>query len=137
MGARRVGGAIESQAGAKLFGAQTRAAPSLTLPTRGRELKVAPKGIPTKSRAMTDRLKRLKYRAHYRGTREADAMIGGFFDAHSASWNEAEIAWFEALVDQEDDDIMAWALGRANPPAELADPALMTALRQLDYITQP
>jgi antitoxin CptB len=86
---------------------------------------------------MTDRLKRLKYRAHYRGTREADAMIGGFFDAHAARWGDTEIAWFEALVDQEDDDIMAWALGRADPPASLAHPVLLTALRQLDYITQP
>lgn len=86
---------------------------------------------------MTDRLKRLKYRAHYRGTREADAMIGGFFDAHAAHWNDTQIAWFEALVDQDDDDIMAWALGKADPPAELADPAQLTALRRLDYIIQP
>lgn len=86
---------------------------------------------------MTDRLKRLKYRAHYRGTREADAMIGGFFDAHAAHWDDAQIAWFEALVDQDDEDIMAWALGKAEPPSELADPVQLTALRRLDYIRQP
>jgi len=86
---------------------------------------------------MTDRLKRLKYRAWYRGTREADAMIGGFFDKHGATWDESEIAWFEALVDQDDVDIMAWALGKADPPAEFALPHLVIALRKLDYIARP
>src|SRR5690242_17399320 len=32
-------------------------------------------------------LKRLAWRAHHRGTKEADMMIGGFFDAHHASWD--------------------------------------------------
>ena len=86
---------------------------------------------------MNDRLKALKYRAHYRGTREADALIGGFFAAHAAGWGEEEIAWFEALVEQDDEDIMAWALGRAEPPAALTNPAMIAALRRLDYITKP
>jgi antitoxin CptB len=86
---------------------------------------------------MTDRLKALKYRAHYRGTREADAMIGGFFDQHAASWGEDELAWFEALVDQDDVDIMAWALGTTEPPPAFARPDLIAALRRLDYIALP
>jgi antitoxin CptB len=86
---------------------------------------------------MTVRLKALKYRARYRGTREADALIGGFFDKHSAQWGEAELAWFEALVEQEDVDIMAWALGTAEPPPEFARPDLIAALRRLDYIPLP
>ena len=32
-----------------------------------------------------ERLRAIKFRAHHRGTREADFMIGGFFDAHHAS----------------------------------------------------
>jgi antitoxin CptB len=86
---------------------------------------------------MTDRLKALKYRARYRGTREADALVGGFFDRYSASWNDAQLAWFEALVAADDEDIMAWALGRADPPPPLADPAMLAALRRLDYIAAP
>ena len=49
-----------------------------------------------------NRLRRLKFRAWHRGTREADYMIGCFFDRYGASWGEAEIAWFEALLDEED-----------------------------------
>ncbi len=86
---------------------------------------------------MTDRLKALKYRAHYRGTREADAVVGGFFDRYGAGWGDAEIAWFEALVDADDEDILAWAMGRADPPAALYHPAMIAALRQLDYIAAP
>ena len=86
---------------------------------------------------MNDRLKALKYRAHYRGTREADALVGGFFDTHAARWDESELAWFEAVVEQDDEDIMAWALGRAEPPAALANPAMIAALRRLDYIAKP
>jgi antitoxin CptB len=86
---------------------------------------------------MTDRLKALKYRARYRGTREADALVGGFFDAHAASWGEGELTWFERLVEADDEDIMAWALGRAEPPAALNQPAMIAALRRLDYIAAP
>ena len=32
------------------------------------------------------RLKRLRFRAWHRGTKEADLMIGGFFDRYGAGW---------------------------------------------------
>ena len=52
---------------------------------------------------MTDevRLKRLKFRAWHRGTREADYMVGGFFDAQSAHWAAAEMDWFEDLLEEQ------------------------------------
>ena len=58
-----------------------------------------------------NRLAALKFRAWHRGTREADYMIGGFFDRYHATWGEAEVAWFEALIEEDDVDIMAWVLG--------------------------
>ncbi|WP_294292468.1 succinate dehydrogenase assembly factor 2, partial [uncultured Sphingomonas sp.] len=33
------------------------------------------------------RLKRLRFRSWHRGTKEADLMVGGFFDAHGARWS--------------------------------------------------
>ena len=86
---------------------------------------------------MTDRLKRLKFRAWHRGTREADYMIGGFFDRYSPVWGETELAWFELVVEEDDVDIMAWALGTAAPPAHLDRPDLIAAMRRLDYILLP
>lgn len=83
-----------------------------------------------------DRLKRLRFRAWHRGVREADLMIGGFFDAHHRDWREAEMAWFETLLEEQDADLMAWALGTAAPPGRLAGP-MMEQLQQLDYIKHP
>ncbi len=81
----------------------------------------------------TDRLNRLKFRAWHRGTREADYMIGCFFDVHHAGWGEAEMAWFEALLDEDDVDVMAWALGTQSIPPEYAG-AQMDAFRKLDFV---
>jgi antitoxin CptB len=82
------------------------------------------------------RLKRLRFRAWHRGVREADLMIGGFFDTYGETWSDEEAAWFEALLEEQDVDIMAWALGTAAPPARFAGP-MMGRLRQLDYIKHP
>ena len=79
------------------------------------------------------RLKRLRFRAWHRGTREADLLIGGFFDAHSAGWSGEEMAWFEALLEEQDVDIMAWAIGAAAAPAAW-EGEMMNRLRQVNYI---
>ena len=82
------------------------------------------------------RLKRLHFRAWHRGTREADFLIGGFFDAHGRSWGDEEMAWFEALLEEQDVDILAWAIGTAPPPARY-EGETMRRLQQLNYIKHP
>ena len=82
------------------------------------------------------RLKRLRFRAWHRGTREADLMIGGFFDRYANGWNDEEMIWFETLLEEQDVDIMAWAIGIAAPPARYGG-ALMRRLQTLDYIEHP
>ena len=79
------------------------------------------------------RLKRLRFRAWHRGTKEADLLIGGFCDTYSAAWDDAAVDWFEALLDEEDVEVMAWAIGTQAPPARY-EGALMQAMRRLDYI---
>jgi antitoxin CptB len=79
------------------------------------------------------RLRRMQFRAWHRGTKEADLMIGGFFDRYSASWTDAQADWFETLMEEQDVDIMAWAIGTA-PVPEQFDGEMMRALRKLDYI---
>ena len=80
-----------------------------------------------------DELKRLHWRAHHRGTREADMMIGGFFDRHGASWTAKERAQFTAMLDEQDVDIMAWAIGTQPVPERYAG-SLMAAMQRLDYM---
>jgi antitoxin CptB len=79
------------------------------------------------------RLGRMKFRAWHRGTREADYMIGGFFDRYHAGWDEAAMTWFEDLLDEDDVEVMAWALGTADPPERFRG-VLMDAMRRLDYV---
>lgn len=78
-------------------------------------------------------LKRLHWRAHHRGTKEADLLIGGFFDAHHASWDSAGRALFAEMLEEQDVDILAWAAGTAEAPERFQGP-MLEALRKLDYI---
>ena len=63
-------------------------------------------------------------------------MVGGFFDRHSATWNEEEIGWYEALIEEQDVDIMAWAMDRQAIP-ERYQGEMMNRLKALDYIKHP
>ena len=83
-----------------------------------------------------DRLKRLRFRAWHRGTREADYMIGCYFDRFHGEWDAAQIDWFERLIEEEDVDIMGWALGTLSVPEEYAGP-MMERMKLLDYVEIP
>lgn len=81
-------------------------------------------------------IRKLHFRAHHRGTREADALVGGFFDRYSFEWGDAEFAWFERLLEEQDVDIIAWAIGAADPDPAFAGP-LMDQLKRVDFIKLP
>jgi antitoxin CptB len=78
-------------------------------------------------------LKRLAWRAHHRGTKEADLLVGGFFDCNHPSWGPLEFTLFAAMLEEQDADIMAWAHGTAQPPDEFHGP-MLESLRKLNYI---
>ncbi|MEO1968234.1 MAG: succinate dehydrogenase assembly factor 2 [Sphingomonadaceae bacterium] len=80
------------------------------------------------------RIARSRFRAWHRGTREADYMTGGFFDRYHSEWNEPELAWFEALLDEDDVDVMAWALRTQAVPERFAGPQI-EAMQKLDYVS--
>jgi antitoxin CptB len=85
---------------------------------------------------MDDELKALQWRAWHRGTREADLMIGGFFDRHHSAWGARERGWFSGLLNEQDVDIMSWAIGTAEPPTRFEGP-MMAAMQRLDYLKAP
>jgi antitoxin CptB len=82
------------------------------------------------------RLRRLMFRADHRGTREADYIFGGFARAHAESWDEEQLQWFEAILNEQDVDVMGWALGTLEAPARFQGP-MLDALKRLDYIETP
>lgn len=63
-------------------------------------------------------------------------MIGCFFDRYSPGWTEDEVCWFEALLEEDDVDIMGWALGTLDIPEEFRGPQ-MDLMRKLDYVEIP
>ena len=79
------------------------------------------------------RLKRLRFRASHRGTREADMMIGDYCDRFADGWSEEEMDWFETLLEEQDVDIMAWAIGTADAPERFRGP-MMDRLQALNFI---
>jgi antitoxin CptB len=82
------------------------------------------------------RIRKLMFRADHRGTREADYIIGGFARKYAHTWSEDELQWFEAILDEQDVDVMAWAIGTAEPPERFRGP-MLDALRRMDFIETP
>ena len=69
---------------------------------------------------MPDRLetvrRKLRFRSSRRGTKESDLVIGGFADEHLHGLTEDQLAAFEALLDENDQDVLGWVIGMASPP---------------------
>ena len=77
------------------------------------------------------RRKRLTHRAHYRGFREADILIGGFAESAIDGMSAAELDAFEALLDCNDHDIYAWVTGAVAAPDGI-DATLIARMRAFD-----
>ena len=63
-------------------------------------------------------------------------MMGGFFDRYHQQWGEAELLWFEDLLEEEDVDVMAWALQTQAVPPRFATEQ-MALMQRLDYVDIP
>jgi antitoxin CptB len=70
------------------------------------------------------RRKRLIHRAHYRGFKEADMILGGFARDHGESLTHDEILMFEDLLGAKDHDIYAWIIQTLPVPANYDTPLL-------------
>ena len=79
------------------------------------------------------RLKRLRMRSWRRGTKEMDLILGPFSDGPLAELPPADVDAYEALLEEQDVDIMAWAFGVQPVPERWAG-AMMEELKRLDYI---
>jgi len=73
---------------------------------------------------MDARRKRLKYRANYRGFKEADLILGGYAKANVDAMSEDELTMFEDLLSAKDHDIYAWISGTLPVPANYDTPLL-------------
>jgi antitoxin CptB len=67
------------------------------------------------------RLKRLSMRSWRRGTKEMDLILGPFADVHLAQMDASTLATYDALLNENDQDLLPWIMGQSTPPAPLAD----------------
>ena len=78
----------------------------------------AGKNIEESSQAV--RLKRLRFRSWHRGWKETDLILGGFADAMLHTLSDSELASYEILLDEDDDVVWAWIIGKNEAPPEFS-----------------
>lgn len=74
------------------------------------------------------RIKRLRIRCWRRGMKEMDLLLGPFADQALSGLPESEVDEFEAMLDENDQDLYAWFTGRVAAPEDI-EPTL-ARLRQ-------
>lgn len=77
---------------------------------------------------MSDLKKKLIVRSSKMGMRELDILVGGFARAQIDQLTEPELQVFEELLNNPDQEILAWIQGIAPVPAEFA--VIVTKIQQ-------
>jgi antitoxin CptB len=76
--------------------------------------------------------RKLRYRAWHRGFREADLILGPFADSHLEAMSPDELAAFEDLLEQPDQDLYDWIVEAAEPPPAL-DGGMLAMIRDFRH----
>ena len=80
----------------------------------------APEATGPAGEAPDTRLRRLRMRSWRRGIKEMDLILGGYADDCLEALPEEEIALYDALLSENDQDLYAWVTGRRPAPPALA-----------------
>lgn len=60
--------------------------------------------------------KQLLLRSRYRGFKEADILFGRFAERYLADLDADELSAYDALLDEADQDVYGWVMGRIPLP---------------------
>jgi antitoxin CptB len=74
------------------------------------------------------RIKRLRYRSSYTGTKETDVLLGQFAAHYLAELSPQLLDQYEALIENSDPDLFMWISGRMPVPREW-DTEIMSLLK--------
>jgi antitoxin CptB len=67
------------------------------------------------------RRRRASYRAHHRGTKEMDLLVGRYADARLAAWPEGTLLHFERFLNLPDPLLQAWIFSGQPDSGEFQD----------------
>lgn len=65
-----------------------------------------------------NRIKRLQMRSWRRGTKEMDMILGPYSDTEIAKLSAEALELYEALLNENDQDLYVWMSRQAVPPVE-------------------
>jgi len=69
------------------------------------------------SEGLSERQRKLLFRAWRRGVREMDLIVGRFADAYIDTFDEASLDDFEHLIEAPNAELYAWVVGQDGIPA--------------------
>ncbi len=67
-----------------------------------------------------NRIKRMKMRAMRRGIKEMDIVMARYADDHLDTMSDAELDGFDALLHENDQDLLTWVTGQVAAPDQHA-----------------
>ncbi len=62
------------------------------------------------------RLKRMQMRSWRRGTKDMDLILGPYAEAHLATMSPERLDLYDALLGENDQDLLPWVLGQTPAP---------------------
>jgi len=77
---------------------------------------------------LNKRRKQLRYRANHRGIKEMDIILGKFADGFIGEFDNLQLDNFEALMENNDRDLLQWFTGELSPPDEINQPLFQQIL---------
>lgn len=89
---------------------------------------------PHKELDLENRRRRLLFRAWHRGIKELDLIFGNFVEANLEGFSHDDCHWFEALFEENDQEIIKWVTGGADVPEKFRG-EMMDRIKKLDFMT--
>ena len=86
---------------------------------------------PSSSQDLSDRVRRLIYRASYTGMKETDLLLGHFAKMHLPHLDAAGLDDFEAILAAGDPAIYAWVMGN-EPVPEVYDTPVFHLIKEFN-----
>lgn len=93
-------------------------------------------GTSLSSADLDPRRRKLLFRSWHRGMREMDLLMGQFADAHLLGFSNQELDHFEALSENQDQELLSWIVGTKPLPAEF-DTDMFHRLKDFHHHTSP